>query len=49
MKPALQIYSSDFDADCFRLPKDIQKRIEQTIDRLGVKSGYPSPPRHTGR
>lgn len=36
MKPALQIYSTDFDADFFKLPKDVQKRIESAVDRLGA-------------
>jgi mRNA interferase RelE/StbE len=35
LKPALQIYSRDFDADFFKLPPDLQKRIEASIDRLG--------------
>jgi mRNA interferase RelE/StbE len=32
---ALQIYSRDFDADFFKLPVDVQGRIESRIDRLG--------------
>jgi mRNA interferase RelE/StbE len=32
---ALQIYSRDFDAAFFRLPPDLQARIESNIDRLG--------------
>jgi hypothetical protein len=32
---ALQIYSRDFDADFFKLPRDLQARIESSIDRLG--------------
>lgn len=36
MKAALQIYSRDFDADFFKLPLDIQKRIENRVDRLGL-------------
>jgi len=36
MKPALQIYSTDFDADFFKLPKDVRTRIESAIDRLGA-------------
>ena len=36
MKAALQIYSRDFDADFFKLPLGIQRRIEDRIDRLGV-------------
>jgi mRNA interferase RelE/StbE len=35
VNPALQIYSRDFDADFFKLPVDIQARIEARIDRLG--------------
>jgi mRNA interferase RelE/StbE len=33
---ALQIYSRDFDADFFKLPADVQARIEAKIDRLGL-------------
>lgn len=36
MNAALQIYSRDFDADFFKLPSDIQARIEARIDRLGL-------------
>jgi mRNA interferase RelE/StbE len=36
VKAALQIYSRDFDADFFKLPQHIQKRIEDRADRLGV-------------
>ena len=36
MSVALQIYSRDFDADYFKLPLDIQRRIEARIDRLGL-------------
>lgn len=35
MTAALQIYSRDFDADFFKLPRDLQVRIESSIDRLG--------------
>lgn len=35
MKAALQVYSRDFDADFFKLPIDIQTRIEAKIDHLG--------------
>ncbi|HWN93434.1 MAG TPA: type II toxin-antitoxin system RelE/ParE family toxin [Methylomirabilota bacterium] len=35
MTAALQIYSRDFDADFFKLPLDLQARIESGIDRLG--------------
>jgi len=35
MSAALQIYSRDFDADFFKLPADLQARIESCIDRLG--------------
>jgi mRNA interferase RelE/StbE len=33
---ALQIFSRDFDADFFKLPTDVQARIEARIDRLGL-------------
>ena len=36
MKAALQIYSRDFDADFFKLPLAIQRRLEGQIDRLGL-------------
>ena len=36
MKAALQICSRDFDADFFKLPLAIQRRIEGQIDRLGL-------------
>ena len=36
MSAALQIYSRDFDTDFFTLPKDVQARIESSIDRLGL-------------
>ena len=35
MNPALQIYSRDFDADFFKLPADVQARIQAKIDWLG--------------
>ncbi|HMP82599.1 MAG TPA: type II toxin-antitoxin system RelE/ParE family toxin [Verrucomicrobiota bacterium] len=35
MSAALQIYSRDFDADFFKLPADLQFRIQSVIDRLG--------------
>ena len=35
MTAALQIYSRDFDADFFKLPSELQARIEAAIDRLG--------------
>jgi mRNA interferase RelE/StbE len=35
VKAALQIFSRDFDADFFKLPSDLQARIEAAIDRLG--------------
>ena len=35
MTAALQIYSRDFDADFFKLPRDLQARIESSIYRLG--------------
>ena len=37
MTPALQIYSRDFDADFFKLPVDVQARIQARIDRLGLR------------
>ena len=36
MKAALQIYSRDFDADFFKLPLEIQRRIADRVDRLGL-------------
>jgi mRNA interferase RelE/StbE len=33
---ATQIYSPNFDAAFFKLPVDIQQRIETRIDRLGI-------------
>jgi mRNA interferase RelE/StbE len=36
VKAALQIYSRDYDADFFKLPLDIQRRIEARVDRLGL-------------
>jgi len=33
---ALPIYSRDFDADFFKLPGQLQARIESSIDRLGM-------------
>jgi mRNA interferase RelE/StbE len=42
VKAALQIYSRDYDADFFKLPRDIQARIEAAIDRLGrTLDSYP--------
>jgi hypothetical protein len=35
---ALQIYSRDFDADFFKLPPNLQARIQDNIDRLGWPS-----------
>jgi mRNA interferase RelE/StbE len=35
VKAALQIFSRDFDADFFNLPRDVQRRIEDRVDRLG--------------
>jgi hypothetical protein len=37
VKPALQIYSRDFDADFYKLPPGVQRRIETAIDWLGRK------------
>jgi mRNA interferase RelE/StbE len=37
VKAALQISSRDFDADFFKLPLDIQRRIEDRVDRLGLR------------
>lgn len=36
MSAALQVYSRDFDADFFRLPADVQTRIQASIDQLGL-------------
>ena len=36
MKPALQIFSKDFDSDFFKPPEQIQARIEKQVDRLGA-------------
>lgn len=36
MNAALQIFSRDFDADVFKLPTDVQARIEARIDRLAM-------------
>jgi mRNA-degrading endonuclease RelE of RelBE toxin-antitoxin system len=33
---ALQIFSRDFDADFFKLPAEVQRRIETAVDRLGM-------------
>jgi mRNA interferase RelE/StbE len=33
---ALQVYSNDFDSDFFKLPEQVQARIERQIDRLGA-------------
>ncbi len=42
MSAALQIYSRDFDASYFKLPEDIQARVEASIDRLGMTlDSYP--------
>ena len=42
MSPALQVYLPEFDEDFFRLPKELQQRIEQRIDRLGANiANYP--------
>jgi mRNA interferase RelE/StbE len=34
---ALQVYSKDFDSDFFKLPEQVQARIERQIDRLGAR------------
>jgi len=34
---ALQVYYQQFDAEFFRLPQQIQLRIEQKIDDVGVR------------
>ena len=39
MRAALQVYSRDYDADFFKLPLDIQRRIEARVDRLGLMLG----------
>ena len=36
MSAATQIYSRDFDSDFFKLPTNVQIRIEAKIDRLGL-------------
>jgi len=36
MSAALQVYSRDFDADFFKLPAQLQTRIQSGIDRLGL-------------
>jgi mRNA interferase RelE/StbE len=36
LKAALQVYSRDFDSDFFKLPRDIQNRVESRIDRLSL-------------
>ena len=48
MKAGLQIYSRDFDADFFKLPLDVQARIEAKIDRLGLMLDRFSHTRLTG-
>lgn len=48
MKAALQIYSLDFDADFFKLPRDIQAKIGAGIDRLGQRLDRFSHTRLTG-
>jgi len=48
VKAALQIYSRDFDADFFKLPADVQARIEAKIDRLGLMLDRFSHARLTG-
>lgn len=37
MSVAQQIYSRDFDADFFKLPTDVQARLEAKIDWLGLR------------
>jgi hypothetical protein len=36
VKAALRVYSRDFDADFYKLPLDVRRRIEGRIDRLGL-------------
>jgi mRNA interferase RelE/StbE len=36
VKAALQVYSRDFDAVFFKLPVELQSRIEAKIDHLGL-------------
>jgi len=48
VKPALQIFSRDFDAEFFRLPTDLQERIAAKIDRLGLMLDRFSHTRLTG-
>ena len=44
MSAALQIFARDFDADFFKLPVQLQDRIQSAIDRLGLTSD--SHPHH---
>jgi mRNA interferase RelE/StbE len=37
MAAALQIYYSSFDRKFFKLPRDIQQRIERKIDEMGLR------------
>lgn len=39
MSAAVQIYSRDFDADFFKLPTELQSRLQTSIDRLGMTLG----------
>ncbi len=48
MTAALQIFSRDFDADFFKLPANLQVRIESGIDRLGRTLDTRSHHRMTG-
>ena len=48
MSAALQIYARDFDADFFKLPVQLQDRIQSAIDRLGLSLDSHSHHRLTG-
>ena len=48
MTAALQVFSRDFDADFFKLPSDLQARIQSSIDRSGMTLDSHSHQRMTG-
>ena len=37
MSAATQVYYQRFDADFFRLPRDVQTRIEARFDQMGLR------------
>jgi hypothetical protein len=39
VSPALQIYYTAFDAAFFKLPPNVQARIEAKIDEMGMRLG----------